>query len=79
MTDLPTRDPLLDESALPFAAPNFEEVRTSDILPAITLGIAEATRDIERIADEPAPPSFSNTIEALERAGSRLSRARRIF
>lgn len=79
MTDTPVRDPLLDESALPFGAPDFALIRPDAFLPAFRQGVAEAAADIERIASDPAPPSFANTLEALERAGARLSRVRRIF
>ncbi|HTU12163.1 MAG TPA: M3 family metallopeptidase [Allosphingosinicella sp.] len=73
------RDPLLDESALPFAAPDFARITPDLFLPAFEQGIAEAAEEIERIAGDPAEPTFANTLEAMERAGARLSRTRRIF
>ena len=79
MTDTLERDPLLDQSALPFGAPDFARITPDAFLPALRTGIAEAARDIERIASDPAEPTFANTVEAIERAGVRLSRARRIF
>lgn len=74
MTDL-----LLDQSALPFGAPDFARLTPSAFLPAFEQGIAEAAADIEAIAADPRPPTFANTLEAMERAGARLSRVRRIF
>lgn len=79
LADAPVRDPLLDESALPFGAPDFARVTADACLPAFRRGIEEAAEDIERIAGDPAPPTFANTLEAMERAGVRLSRVRRIF
>jgi peptidyl-dipeptidase Dcp len=79
LTDILARDPLLDESALPFAAPDFARITPDAFLPAFRMGIAEAAEDIERIAGDPAAPTFANTLEAMERAGARLSRVRRIF
>jgi peptidyl-dipeptidase Dcp len=79
LADTVERDPLLDESALPFAAPDFARVTPGAFLPAFRRGIAEAAEEIERIAGDPAPPTFANTLEAMERAGARLSRVRRIF
>ncbi len=76
---MPTRDPLLDESALPFGAPDFARMTPDAFLPAFRRGIEEAAEEIERIAGDPAPPTFANTLEAMERAGARLSRVRRIF
>jgi peptidyl-dipeptidase Dcp len=79
LTDTLERDPLLDQSALPFGAPDFARITPAAFLPALRTGITEAARDIERIAADPAEPTFANTVEAIERAGVRLSRARRIF
>ena len=73
------RDPLLDESALPFGAPDFARITPDLFLPALRIGIDEAAREIEAIASDPTPPTFANTLEALERVGARLSRVRRIF
>ena len=75
----PTRDPLLDESDLPFGAPDFAKITPEAFLPALRQGIAEAAAEIEQIAADPQPPTFANTLEALERVGARLARARRIF
>lgn len=79
MTDVSERDPLLDESGLPFGAPDFARIAPEAFLPALGAGIAEAAAEIGRIASDPAEPSFANTLEAMERAGARLARARRIF
>jgi peptidyl-dipeptidase Dcp len=70
---------LLAPSPLPFAAPQFDHIGPADYLPAIRQGIAEAAAEIAAIVTDPAPPTFDNTIVALERAGARLARARRIF
>lgn len=72
-------DPLLDLSALPFNAPQFELITTEQFLSAFQKAIAETSAEIAAIADNPEPASFTNTIEALERSGARLSRVRRIF
>jgi len=79
MNDTIERDPLLDESALAFGAPAFDRIAPERFLPALQTGVAEAVRDIDSIAADPALPSFDNVVVALERSGERLSRARRIF
>ncbi|RYD95437.1 MAG: M3 family peptidase, partial [Sphingomonadales bacterium] len=79
LIDPPDRDPLLDESALPFGAPDFSAIDPNAFLAAIRTGIAEARADFEVIAANSTDPSFDNTVEAMERAGSRLARARRIY
>src|SRR5687768_2535434 len=72
-------NPLLAESSLPFAAPRFDRIEPNHFLPAFRRAIAEARSEIEAIAGSPEPASFDNTIAALERAGARLARVRRIF
>lgn len=79
MADRRSGDALLDRSALPFGAPDFARITPDLFLPALRTGIAEAAAEIERIAGESAEATFANTIEAMERAGARLSRARRAF
>ncbi|WBH15132.1 M3 family metallopeptidase [Sphingomonas radiodurans] len=73
------RDPLLDESSLPFAAPAFDRITSEDFLPAFRTGIASARAEIDSIAGNAEPPTIDNTIVAMERAGAALARVRRIF
>lgn len=77
--DMALPDPLLDESALPFGAPDFAAIHPDAFAPAFERAIAEAGAEIEAIAADPAEPDFANTLGALERAGARLARVRRIF
>lgn len=72
-------NPLLDPSPLPFGAPQFDRIDTAAYLPAFHTAIAEARAEIAAIVADPAPPSFDNTIVAIERSGARLARIRRIF
>ena len=75
----PRQNPLLNPSTLPFHAPAFDKIRDSDFRPAIERGIQQQRAEIERIANSAAPPTFDNTIVALERTGQLLSRAYMIF
>lgn len=72
-------NPLLAESSLPYGAPVFDQIEESDYLPAFREAIERADREIQAIADNPAPPDFANTIEALETAGRDLDRISGIF
>jgi len=72
-------DPLLDQSTLPFAAPDFAHIRSDRFGEAFRIAIGESALDIVTISKNPAPPNFANTIVAMERAGARLARLRRIF
>ncbi len=76
---VPDANPLMTRSALPFQAPPFDRIRDTDYQPAIEAGMKEQLAEIARIADDPAPPTFANTIEAMERSGELLTRAYKVF
>ncbi|SLJ86223.1 M3 family metallopeptidase [Novosphingobium mathurense] len=71
--------PFAKPSTLPFHAPDFASIGDSDYQPAIEAGIAAKRAEIAAIADNPAAPDFDNTIVALEKAGSLLTRVRNVF
>ena len=72
-------NPLLTESTLPFHYPRFDQIKNEHFAPAFEQGMAEHLKEIDAIATNPAPPTFENTIVALERAGELLSRVNTIF
>lgn len=72
-------NPLLTASTLPLQAPPFDKILDTDYQPAIEQGMREHLVEIRTIADSSDAPTFTNTIEALERSGRLLSRAARIF
>jgi len=72
-------NPLLTESSLPFRYPPFDRIKTEHFAPAFEQGMAEHRKEIAAIAGNPEAPSFENTIVAMERAGSLLSRTSRLF
>jgi peptidyl-dipeptidase Dcp len=72
-------NPFYATSTLPFHAPPFDRIRDSDYQPAIEAGIAAQLKEIDAIANNPAPPDFENTFVALEKSGQLLGRAERAF
>jgi peptidyl-dipeptidase Dcp len=72
-------NPLLQTWTTPFGVPPFAEIRPEHIVPAIRQAIDEQRRDIDAIATNPQPPTFANTIEALETAGALLTKIRPVF
>lgn len=68
-------NPLMTPSTLPFGAPDFSRITDRDYLPAIEAGLKRQAREIAAIADNPAPPTFANTVVAMERSGQLLNRA----
>jgi peptidyl-dipeptidase Dcp len=72
-------NPFFAPSPLPFQAPPFNLIRDGDYQPAIEAGMRRQRAEIERIATNPAPPTFENTIVAMEKSGQLLERAMEAF
>lgn len=71
----PGDNPLLTVSPLPLHYPQFDKLRDEHFAPALDQGMAEQLAEIQAIADNPAAPTFDNTIVAWERSGRLLNRA----
>ncbi|MGY2437855.1 dipeptidyl carboxypeptidase II, partial [Escherichia coli] len=67
-------NPLLAASSLPFQAPPFDKIKDSDYLPAFEEGMRQHLADVRKIADNPEPATFDNTLVAMERSGETLNR-----
>ncbi|MGH9687585.1 MAG: M3 family metallopeptidase [Candidatus Acidiferrales bacterium] len=72
-------NPFLKPSSLPFHAPQFNLIKDSDFGPAIAEGMKRQLSEIQEIANNPAPPTFENTIVAMERTGQTLDRVEQVF
>src|ERR1700758_4631493 len=72
-------NPFYSESTLPFHAPPFDKIKDSDYQPAIEAGMAQQREEMKSIADNPAPPTFENTIVAMEKTGRLFDRAMSAF
>ena len=77
--DVVPANPFYQPSTLPFHAPPFDRIKDTDYQPAIEAGMARELAEIKRIADNPAPPTFANTLVAMEKTGTMLSRALAAF
>jgi peptidyl-dipeptidase Dcp len=71
---------LLEPWSGPFGGvPPFDRVRVEDFKPALASAMDESLREIERIASDPAPADFENTIAAMERGGRTFDRVTAIY
>ena len=71
---------LLQEWAGPYdGVPPWDQVRPELFPEAFQFAIDEQLREALAVANNPAPPTFENTIEAMERGGQRLDRVRAVF
>jgi peptidyl-dipeptidase Dcp len=72
-------NPFYAASTLPFQAPPFDKIKDSDYQPAIDAGLAQQLKDADAIANDPAPPTFDNTLVALEKSGQLINRVMQTF
>jgi len=73
-------NPLLAKWEGPYGGvPPFDRVQVADFKPALEAAMAENLAEIDRIAKDPAAPTFENTVAALERAGRTLDRVQTIY
>src|SRR3954469_5710472 len=76
---LPASNPLAKPSRLPFETPDFSKIKDSDYLPALLAGMAQQKQEVTAIANNPAAPTFDNTVVTMERSGLLLERANLAF
>lgn len=72
-------NPFYAQSTLPFQAPPFDKIKDDDYQPAIEAGMAEQRKEVQAIADNPAAPTFENTLVALEKSGQLFNRVMAVF
>lgn len=73
------QNPLLTESTLSLHYPRFDLIKNEHFAPAFELGMAQALKEVDAIANNKEKPTFENTIIALEKSGRLLSRVDTIF
>jgi len=78
-TEFGPSNPLYAESTLPFHAPPFDKIKDTDYQPAIEAGMAQQREEVNKIANDPAAPTFENTIVAMEKTGRLFDRAMLAF
>lgn len=72
-------NPFLRPYDTPYGVPPFGEIMNCHYLPAFREGIRQQEAEIEAIIDSAEPPTFTNTIEALEKSGQLLNNVSYVF
>ncbi|MCX6271177.1 MAG: M3 family metallopeptidase [Bacteroidetes bacterium] len=75
----PVGNPFFSEYKTPFDAPPFDKIDTSHYIPAFKKGIADQQKEIDAIVNNPAAPTFENTILAFDKSGKLLTRVGNVF
>src|SRR3972149_5366614 len=73
------QNPLLSDWRTEFGLPPFGSLTPEHCRPGFDRALAAHRVKIDSIAADPAPPSFDNTIAALERSGRALDRVSNVF
>lgn len=72
-------NPLLQHWSTPYGAPPFNLIRPEHFRPAIDEAVAAARMEALSIADNSEPPSFENSVEALENTGELTGRISQVL
>ncbi|MBR2629618.1 MAG: M3 family peptidase, partial [Alistipes sp.] len=65
LPEIDTSNPLLAEWDTPYATPPFDKIKITDYEPAFETAIAVSRAEIDAIVNNPAKPTFKNTIVAM--------------
>ena len=72
-------NPFFSPSTLPYGLPPFAEIREEHYLSAFRRGMTEQLAEVAAVAASEDPPTYENTIVALERTGALLRRVSHVF
>jgi peptidyl-dipeptidase Dcp len=72
-------NPFFEQSTLPYQLPPFAHITDEHFLPAFREGFIEQRAEIAAVAANTEPPTFENTMVALERSGRILNRVATVF
>ncbi len=72
-------NPFSAPSTLPWGAPPFDRVEDAHYMPAFEAGMAAQRVEVDAIINNTEPASFANTLVALEKSGSLLTRVANVF
>jgi peptidyl-dipeptidase Dcp len=74
-----TGNPFLEHWTTPYEIPPFDRITLVDYREAFLQGIEEQTAEIEAIINNPEPPTFDNTIAAIDASGQLLNKVIAVF
>jgi peptidyl-dipeptidase Dcp len=72
-------NPFFSEYNTPFGVPPFNLIENDHFLPAFEEGISQQEAEIDAIVSNPEPPTFENTVAALDYSGMLLNRVGSVF
>lgn len=79
MANEKNKNPLLEKFSTPFGSVPFDQIRNEHYMPAIVEGLRLARERVEKIKNDPATPTFENTLSALEDSSWELDQASGVY
>lgn len=73
------QNPFFQDYDAPFGVPPLDQIKPEHFMPAFEKGLGDHKAEVDVIATDSEAPTFANTIEAMERAGSSLDRVANVF
>jgi len=73
------QNPFFSEWKTPFQTPPFQKIKEEHYMPAFEEGMKQQQQEIAAIVRNSDPPSFENTIEAMEKSGTLLTKVSLVF
>lgn len=74
-----TQNPFFTEWKTPFQTPPFDQIKEDHYLPAFEEGMKQQQQEIAAIVANTAPPTFENTVVALDNSGALLTKVSNVF
>lgn len=72
-------NPLVQESTLPYSAPDFSKIKDEHFKPALEYAMQVEMEAIEKIANNSEEPTFENTLVEMEKAHALLGQVANVF
>jgi peptidyl-dipeptidase Dcp len=72
-------NPLLAKWVGIYEVPPFDQIKVADFKPALEEAIAQQRREIQVIAENPAPATFDNTVVPFENSGQTMRRVMAVY
>lgn len=79
ITTMDANNPFFKEFNTPKGTPPFDLIKKEDYKPAFVKGVEQQAKEIAAIANNPAKPTFENTVVALDESGDILTRVSSVF
>ena len=74
-----TENPFLAEYSTPYQVPPFDQIDSTDYMPAFIEGIKQHDAEVAAITGDAAEPTFENTILPFDKSGKTLNRVSKVF